>query len=104
MNTYCLNDEVREKFKPQVEEFISLLEEEKIEELDLDLTFKGISPMQLKELLEELGYEDMDLDTNGWEHDFWWYFNNPNKKGYAKKLCISGCSMAFEMKLYAYER
>ena len=100
METWNLTDEVRNKFKPIVENYISLLESEELNDehrKGIELTNQGISPMQLKKLLEELGYEDVGYDSNGWQHDFWQYMNNLNREKYAKELCICGCGMAFDL-------
>lgn len=104
MSYWNLTEEIKNKFKPIVEEYLNQLENEEITEEQwdgIDLTNKGINPIQLKELLEEeFGYEDDCFDSNGWEHDFWQYMNNDNRKNYAKKLCIGGCGMTFELNLY----
>lgn len=102
MNNWNLTDEIRNKFKPIVEDYISLLESDKLNNEhreSIDFTNQGISPVQLKELLEELGYEEVDYDSNGWQHDFWQYMNNPNREKYAKDLCIYGCGMTFDLAL-----
>lgn len=101
METWDLTDELREKFKPIVENYLRLIESENIDDINkhyLELTNQGISPMQLKELLEELGYkEKYSLDSNGWQFDFWWYFTNPQREKYAKELCITGCGISFDL-------
>lgn len=100
IETWFLTDEQRKKFKPLVEDYIARLEAGKfpnVNEVYLELTFQGISPRQLVYLLEELGYIEDHHDHNGWEYDFWIYMNNTAKKKYAKRLCISGCGMAFSM-------
>lgn len=40
-----------------------------------------------QDLLEELGYEHTNSDTNGWEMDFWWDFEC---KG-LPNITVSGC-------------
>lgn len=102
IETWDLTDELREKFKPIVEDYISLLESDEVDDIHkkyINLTNQGISPMQLKELLEELGYKDAEYSSNGWQHDFWWYLTNSNYERYARKLCICGCGMAFDLAL-----
>jgi hypothetical protein len=102
METWDLTDELREKFKPIVKNYISLIESDEVgneHRQGIDLTNQGISPMQLKELLEELGYKYDDYSSNGWQHDFWWNMSNSNYERYAKKLCICGCGMTFNLAL-----
>lgn len=101
MNTWVLTQEQREKFKPIVLEYISKINNTDECELveNLNLTFKEISPYQLKELLEELGYEKTDFDKNGWECDFWITMQNKNVSNRAQTLCIFGCGMSFKLEL-----
>ena len=40
-----------------------------------------------QEILKDLGYIFYDTDVNGWQVDFWQYFQNEDK---TKKLCLSG--------------
>lgn len=104
MGNWDLTDKQRKDIKPLVEKYLNNIEElDSLEDFNenkekLDLTFKEISPYQLKELLEELGYEESDFDKNGWECDFWIYMLNHNKEN-TYKICISGCGMTFELKL-----
>lgn len=105
INGWKLTNELREKFIPIIEEYINKLEQTDLEENEpdkLELTHQGIGPYQLGELLQELGYqedEDCPMDTNGWQCDFWMYYNHPDKKNYAEKLVISGTGITFELEL-----
>ena len=102
METWNLTDELRDKFKPIVENYVNLLESDEVDDVNkkyLKLTNRGINPMQLKELLKELGYEDVGYDSNGLQHDFWQYMNNSKREKYAKDLCICGCGMTFDLVL-----
>lgn len=68
METWYLTDELRKKFKPIIEDYIRLLESDKVDDVNkkyVTLTNQGISPVQVRELLEELGYEQIDYDSNG---------------------------------------
>ena len=111
MNRWDLTDELREKFKPLLTEYLDKVENltaEQVEkmsnkELSLDLSDKGINPYQLQKLLEELGYEEDSFDRNGWQLDFW--INMKRKDGrhfesYCENLVIAGCGITFELKLY----
>lgn len=98
MNTWKLDDETRNKIKPIVIDSIRKAKEND-EYTELDLTFEGISPYQLKELVEELGYIEYDSESNGWEMDFWIYFVNKNEHDITRKLNIRGCGMSFKLTL-----
>lgn len=98
MNTWGITDEIRNKFKPIVEEHIKKAEEAD-EFRELELTFQGISPAQLKDLMVELGYEEESMDNNGWQWDFWIEMINESKAGISRRACISGCGMAFSLVL-----
>lgn len=59
----------------------------------IDFYNQGISPSQLKDILEDdLGFEEVDFDRNGWEWDFW---ITMRKDGI--DYVISGTGMTFEM-------
>lgn len=38
------------------------------------------NPGMIEDVLLELGYEQWDLDTNGWECDYWYSFIHPDKE------------------------
>jgi hypothetical protein len=48
-------------------------------------------------VLETLGWEYTDSDSNGWEQDHWMYFKHPDHK---ITLTVFSCGMTFELKLY----
>lgn len=59
----------------------------------IDFYNQGISPSQLKDILEDdLGFEEVDFDRNGWEWDFW---ITMRKDGI--DYVISGTGMTFGM-------
>ena len=66
MNRWLLTDEIREKIKPLLSEYLNKVENLTVEqveqmsneELGLDLSDKGINPYQLQSLLEEFGYKE----------------------------------------------
>ena len=101
MNRWQLTDEIREKFVPILKAYLNKMEtmpEEEFEEeeYDLDLSGTGINPYLLWQLLEkEFGYEEVDIDENGWEQDCWIYMK---KEGYIP-LVIYTCGMTYELKL-----
>lgn len=96
MSRWQLADEVRNKFTPIVKEFINKVESEEFPEDILQLTDTELNPYALWKLLEELGYEEVNTDRNGWQMDFWITFK---KEGF-KTLTIEGTGITFEFKLY----
>lgn len=100
MNKYQLTDEVKEKFTPTVKEFISKIEAQEFADEILELTDTELNAYTLWMLLEELGYEKDDIDTNGWEMDFW---ITMIKDG-CKDICIEGTGITFELKLCVREQ
>lgn len=39
----------------------------------LNISGFALTPCQVVEIFKELGYEDEEFDTNGWEQDTWYY-------------------------------
>ncbi len=56
----------------------------------------GCSPYTLQTILEKLGYEyDVNIsDTNGWQVDYWYYYNHTNSK--FPKVLIRGTAITHE--------
>lgn len=105
-----LTDEQKEKFIPIIKAYFEKVENlaadqisyEKRTELGIDFTGQGINPAQLEELVESFGYEEADIDRNGWEMDFWITMKRTDGKKFPSKcetLVIKGCGMTFELKL-----
>lgn len=66
----------------------------------LDFTGWPINPFQLQTLFEEIGYEVIDREHNGWECDFWIYMKPKDNAVLAfgeDCIVISGCGMTFEL-------
>ena len=99
MNRWKLTEELKNEYLPVIKNFINKLEsidpEESRNYLKKDFSDTKLNPSKLKELLEILGYEETDMDTNGWEWDFW---ITMSKEGY-KDISINGCGMTFELLL-----
>lgn len=95
MNRWKLTDELRKEYKPIVESFIDDVERNDPdgELIERDFTDTKLNPSTLGYLIEELGYERVNQDDNGWELDFWIYYH---KNGY-KPIQIKGCGMTFEL-------
>lgn len=115
MAGWRLTDEIRKEYKPIFEEWLNRLEsiaEKEADELEnhelgLNLTDMKISPWQTRELLLELGFTEGsdgdELQSNGWQMDFWLKLIAPDDRkfcGDAQILIISGCAMTFELKLW----
>lgn len=100
MNRWKLTDEIRNGIGVKIKDWLdyietnfNILQEEKDKE-ELDLTDCEINPYQLWKFLEELGFERYDSEKNGWEMDYWIYFE---KNGF--KVYISGTGIIHELKL-----
>lgn len=104
MDRWELNDYIRENEIPTIKNWVDFVEShfeelrEKQDKVELDLTddFK-INPYQLCSALEEIGFEKYDSDENGWEMDYWFYFE---RNGF--KIEIQGTAMIYELKLVVY--
>lgn len=104
MNRWNLNEKVKELYLPIIKEHIYKIEnynpeEEDLYEIELDLSDTPLNPYTLWKILEELGYEKIDQDENGWEMDFLIYF----KKETCRGLIVRGCGMTFELILSGEE-
>ena len=99
-----LNDYLRNNEIPSIKKWIDFVEvhfdelREKQDKIELDLSDFKINPYQLQLALEEMGFEkDEDYDINGWEMDYWIYFE---RNGF--KIEIQGTAMIHELKLVVY--
>lgn len=104
MNRYQLNEKIKELYLPIVKEHIDKIESLNLEEespynIELDLSDSPLNPYTLWGILEELGYERMDQDDNGWQMDFWIYF----EKESCRELIVRGCGITFELILSGEE-
>lgn len=105
MNRYQLNEKVKELYLPIIKEHINKIENLNLEEeipydVELDLSDSPLNPYTLWEMLEELGYERVDQDKNGWQMDFWIYFKKEN----CENLVVRGCGITFELILSGEEK
>lgn len=83
-------------WKAYVETKINYLIENKDRIDDVDFSQENISPYQLYNVLEALGYDRNNWDSNGWEQDTWATYENPEKD---IEVSIYSCGMTFELKL-----
>lgn len=101
MNKYNLPDSLVEHYKKLFEDFIAQLKaaqaaNERPEFQSLDLREEGITPAQAIALLEdEFGYEMFEMDTNGWELDFWIRMLHPD----LPNIIVAGTGLTFESEL-----
>lgn len=65
----------------------------------IDLTQKDLCPENVIDVLRNMGYEDEDYDTNGWEQDTWISFFKEGEK----PLMLFYCGRTFEMNLSILE-
>ena len=106
MNRWKLTEEIKEKYKPIIEEFLDKIDnmtDEEVENSDneiftIDLSDTELRPCTLQELMKEFEYDDSEFDDNGWEMDFWITMNRSYDK-LTDTICINGCGMTFELKL-----
>lgn len=83
----------KEKIIPTIKKFMEKVSKNPKTEEYIDFYNQRISPSQLKDILEnELGFEEVDFDTNGWQWDFW---ITMRKNGV--DYMIAGTGMTFEM-------
>lgn len=107
-NRYALNKSAEGKYLGLLSSFIDKLDNYTEEDIDnkdnseftLELSDTELNPYTLKSLLEMFGYEEGDLDINGWQWDYWWEMENENAKtDLTRKLVIWGTGITFELKL-----
>ena len=104
-NRYQLDESVRKKYIPIIREHIHKIANCNLEdasrfEISLDLSDTELNPYILGMILvHDFGYEEKDMDRNGWQMDFWIYYT---KEG-MPELCIEGCGITFELTLRGNE-
>ena len=81
INTYI------EKVFPNTQDFI----------LDVRKSLCYCSPSEIDETLQELGWERLDFDSNGWQQDTWYWYSNPN---YDFQLTMEYSGFYGDLKLY----
>lgn len=96
--TYWLTDSERDEYTPLLQEFIGKCDNSQEETLELSNT--KLNPATTKQLLEELGFiESDDMETNGWQMDFWITMNHDEHRA----ICISGCGFTSKLLLRVAE-
>lgn len=95
--SFTLTQEEKDHYKPIIQGIIEeLIKTRNFDSIDLT-DFDELSPYLMWELLEELGWENTDYDSNGWEQDTWTYFT---KKGQDfASIVLFSCGMTFNMSI-----
>lgn len=92
-NRWNATQEQKDKFMPMIKEFMEKTKKNPDTKECIEFYNQGISPSQLKDILEnDLGFEEVDFDANGWQWDFW---ITMRKDGV--DYMIAGTRMSFEM-------
>ena len=97
---FISEDHRRKQLKGIVEHWIqeiNKLDKETYErmksKLSIDLSFSGFSADDVRSVLvDEFGYIEESMDTNGWQCDFWIYMKNKNVKR-LENVTVSGTGM-----------
>ncbi|RGH18342.1 hypothetical protein DWV75_03835 [Ruminococcus sp. AF12-5] len=72
---------------------------------DVGVDFSNISPFNphmISYALQDLGYEEVDLRINGWEHDYWQKFTHPNSKKFPP-MQLTGTSWIHKCQIHGVE-
>lgn len=99
--SYSLKDWEAEKWKREFLRFIKRLESIKSENENIDLTSFDLCPSNVVDILELLGWEQSDFDSNGWEQDTWYDFTHPD---YDFEVGFFYCGYTFRMYLSRKEK
>lgn len=98
---YSLKGWEAEKWKMEFLRFIKRLETFKSENENIDLTSFDLCPANVIDILELLGWEESDFDSNGWEQDTWYDFTHPD---YDFGVGFFYCGYTFKMYLSRKEK
>ena len=93
---WYLSKEELESWLPRVEADIKELL--KAGDDAINYTETDLNPFQLGEIVTALGWEEDEVDRNGWEQDRWAYYWHPDHED---RICIFSCGMTFELNLRA---
>lgn len=87
-----LSQEEKEKYIPYIKECIEKLN---IEKSGINLTNTPLTPQNMRDIMEQLGYTELSFDSNGWQCDFWIEFEKEGESN----ITVSGCGATFELYL-----
>lgn len=105
-NRWNLDDDKKEQIKSMIIAHISKIAKYELKadndsrwDVSLDLSeLPGVGPYHIENILKELGYENNNYDTNGWQMDYWFHFIHQDKK--FPPLCLQGTAIIHEMYLH----
>lgn len=98
--SYALREWEENKWKREFSRFIEALENAQSDEKKIDLTSLDLCPANVIDILDLLGWEEIDFESNGWEQDTWYEFAHPN---YNFEITFFYCGYTFKMDLYRKE-
>lgn len=108
-NRWVLTEETKNKYEPIIKAWLLKIKDMTEDEIEavpnetfnLDLSDTALNPYILWKLLEGMGYEKTEANDNGWELDFWIYFNKQNAMddSITDQICAHGCGMTFDLEL-----
>ena len=84
-----------QKWKQELSAAIVRLSQNKL--YQEDFTHLDVCPANLIDALRDIGWEDDELENNGWQNDCWTYFSHDD---YDFVLVLYYCGHTFELKLY----
>lgn len=88
---------IKDSQKKRLDDLINRLKDNKELELNLHIEMaSNISPSEINDALEDLGWSEESIDQNGWQGDTWIKYNHPN---YLFELVLFYCGYTFEVSL-----
>ena len=113
MNRYELKDEVKEKYKPIIQNFLNKMRNLTVDEIEnmdnkefsISLSDTELNPYTLLTLMEDFGYGNEEIEDNGWQMDFLITIDNYDNTydSTCEVMCIHGCGIIFELNLTVKE-
>lgn len=64
----------------------------------VDLTLDNLTPAKCDDVLGRMGYEINDVDTGGWDLNFW--FDYTHKLPEMPNITMAGCGFTAELEIY----
>ena len=111
MSRYDIDEKVRNKYVAIIGKFFNEVDSKTTKDIESmendsfvlplsDTELNPYTPQTILELELDFGfkYDDMDMDTNGREMDFWIYLYRETE-GLTHKVCIQGTGITFELNL-----
>lgn len=89
---YNLTKEEKEKYIPYIRDCIKNMRDDE----PISLNDTSLNPQNMIDIFSELGYDEVDFDSNGWEYDFWYTFVKEGEKN----IILAGCGITFDLQMY----